>query len=147
MKRVLRLLWMMSLTAGMAASAQGGAKPAEPAKPAEAAKVTISPKDKKKAEELLAKAKADLAKFNQLMKIDKEKCCVKAEAACYGCALMSGDCPCKQRLLAGNTVCPECNMKWHMGMGLTPDKIKPEQVKNFVDDVRVGKNPMAAETK
>lgn len=102
----------------------------------------ISPKDKAVAEKAITKAKKSLATASEKLLIAKEKCCLKPEVGgCTMCMItLGGDCTCRERLLAGKSVCPECGWMWLKGFGLAPDRIKLSQVKTLIDDQRKEQN-------
>jgi hypothetical protein len=103
-----------------------------------AQRVVISPEDKAVAESEIDNAKRAIGKASEKLQVAKEKCCLKPEVGgCSMCLIMlGGDCTCRQSLLAGKAVCPECGFRWLEGKGLAPDKIKLSQVKTLVDDMR-----------
>lgn len=100
--------------------------------------VVISPADKAVAESEIDNAKRAIGKASEKLQVAKAKCCLKPEVG--GCSMclvtLGGDCTCRERLLAGKSVCPECGLRWLEGKGLAPDKIKLSQVKTLVDDMR-----------
>ena len=97
-------------------------------------KVVITQVDKAVAESQLVTAKEALKKTKEKLQIAKEKCCLKPEVGgCNMCPLMMGDCTCREWLLGGKAVCPECGLLWLKGKGLAPDKINLSQVKTLVD--------------
>ncbi|MBI1927960.1 hypothetical protein HYR99_27425 [Candidatus Poribacteria bacterium] len=97
-------------------------------------KGTITEVDKAVAKSQLGTAKESLEKAKGRLQIAEEKCCLKPEVdGCNMCVLMLGDCSCREWLLAGKAVCPECGLLWLKGKGLAPDKIKLSQVKTLLD--------------
>lgn len=97
-------------------------------------KVVITEVDQAVAASQVGTAKESLQKANEKLQVATEKCCLKPEVGgCNMCVLMFGDCTCRQNLLAGKAVCPECGFLWLKGKGLAPDKIKLSQVKTLVD--------------
>ena len=97
-------------------------------------KVVISEVDKAVAESQLITAKESLKKVNEKLQVAEEKCCLKKNlGGCNMCVLTMGDCTCRENLLDGKAVCPECGLMWLKGKGLAPDKVKLSQVKTLID--------------